>query len=147
MTTISPQVLKLLTETAAKEVELATEALSKAMKQATEAQQKLDMLIEYRRDYLNNLSKTLERGMSAEAHQNFHHFLAKLDQAVAGQKDVLVSMQYQVTIQKQLWQESQRKKRSFEVLTTRKNQQAQRVALKKEQKDMDEFAMRASHKK
>ena len=40
MTTISPQVLKLLTETAAKEVELATEALAKAMKQATEAQQK-----------------------------------------------------------------------------------------------------------
>ena len=147
MANISKNVLKMLGETAGKEVDLATEALAKAMKHANEAQNKYDLLTQYRQDYLSNLSRTLESGMNAEAHQNFHHFMAKLDQALAGQKDVLVSAQYQVTVQKQLWQACQRKKLSYEVLTTRSDKKMHQAANKKAQKENDEFAMRASHKK
>lgn len=147
MANISRNVLKMLGETAGKEVDLATEALAKAMKNASEAQSKYDLLTQYRQDYLSNLSKTLESGMNAEAHQNFHHFMAKLDQALAGQKDVLVSAQYQVTVQKQLWQACQRKKLSYEVLTTRSDKKMHQIATKKSQKETDEFAMRANHKK
>ena len=139
-------VLKLLSDTAVKEAELATEALAKAMKQAFEAQNKYDLLLGYRQDYLNNLNRSLENGINAEAHQNFTNFLGKLDQAVAGQMDIVRSAKYQVTMQRQLWQECQRKKLSYEVLATRNGQRLQKVELKKDQKAMDEFAMRASRK-
>lgn len=147
MTNISKNVLKTLGASAERKVDLAAEALAKAMKIAYEAQSKYDLLKQYRQDYLNNLTKTLENGMSAEAHQNFHHFLTKLDQALAGQKEVLISAQYQVTVQKQLWQACQRKKLSYEVLTTRSNKKTHQTANKKAQKENDEFAMRASYKK
>jgi flagellar FliJ protein len=147
MANIAPHVLKMLSETTAKEVEQVTEALAKVMKYATEAQSKYDMLQEYRREYLKSLTKSLEQGMSAESHQNFHSFLAKLDQAVAGQLDVLTMARAKVEVQKQLWQEAQRKKLSYEVLTKRSTQKKMHVENKKSQKDMDEFAMRASYRK
>lgn len=147
MANISKNVLKILGETAGKDVDVAAEALAKAMKNAYEAQSKYDLLKQYRQDYLRNLTKTLENGMNAEAHQNFHHFLAKLDQALAGQKEVLISAQYQVTVQKQLWQACQRKKLSYEVLATRSDKKTHQVANKKAQKESDEFAMRANYKK
>ncbi len=147
MANIAPHVLKMLTETSAKEVEQVTQALAKVMKRAHDAQSKYDMLVEYRREYLRNLNKSLENGMSAESHQNFHLFLSKLDQAVAGQMDVVTSTKYEVEVQKQLWQECQRKKLSFEVLAKRSTQQKLKVETKKAQKEMDEFAMRAAHKK
>jgi flagellar FliJ protein len=127
---------------ASKEVDEAAEALAKAMKVATEAQAKQDMLNEYRLDYVKNLNKILEAGMGAEAYQNFQNFFGKLDQAIAGQQEVVELANQQVKVQKQLWQESQRKKLSYEVLSERSDKRVLKVEQKKDQKMMDEFAMR-----
>ncbi|MDO9204343.1 MAG: flagellar export protein FliJ [Methylotenera sp.] len=138
----SSNVLNMLQGLASKEVDEAAEALAKAMKVATEAQAKQDMLNEYRLDYVRNLNKILEAGMGAEAYQNFQNFFGKLDQAIAGQQEVVELANQQVKIQKQLWQESQRKKLSYEVLSDRSDKRVLKVEQKKDQKMMDEFAMR-----
>lgn len=143
----SSNVLGMLKGIATKEVDEATEALAKAMKLANEAQAKKEMLNEYRLDYVKNLNKILEAGMGAEAYQNFQNFFGKLDQAIAGQQEVVELANQQVKVQKQLWQESQRKKLSYEVLSDRNDNRVHKVEQKKDQKMMDEFAMRISRTK
>jgi len=143
----SSNVLGMLKGIASKEVDEATEALAKAIKLANEAQAKQDMLNEYRLDYVKNLNKILEAGMGAEAYQNFQNFFGKLDQAIAGQQEVVELTNQQVKVQKQLWQESQRKKLSYEVLSDRTEKRVLKVEQKKDQKMMDEFAMRISRTK
>ncbi|PKO46952.1 MAG: flagellar export protein FliJ [Betaproteobacteria bacterium HGW-Betaproteobacteria-22] len=135
-------VLKMLDEIAAKEVELATEALARAMKEVKEAQSKFDMLMDYRKGYLDNLSSSLAKGMNAEAYQNFQNFLKKLDHAISGQKEVVTYAEQHVKVSRALWQESQRKKRSYDVLIERADKRAEKVEQKKDQKMMDEFATR-----
>lgn len=140
-------VIKLLKEIAAKEVDLAAEALAHAMKAAAEAQSKYDMLLEYRQEYVKSLNKILGAGMGAEAYQNFQNFFQKLDQAITGQQEVLDMTKQQVTVQRQLWQESQRKKLSYEVLSQRSDKRELKVEQIRDQKMMDEFAMRISRTK
>ena len=53
----------------------------------------------------------------------------------------------QVKIQRQLWQECQRKKLSYEVLSDRSEKRILKVEQKKDQKMMDEFAMRITRTK
>ena len=129
---------------AAKEVDLAAEALAHAMKVAEEAQNKQRMLTEYRQDYLKNLNHLLETGVSAETYRNFQNFFTKLDQAVMGQQEVVEFTKQQVKVQRELWQESQRKKLSYEVLSQRSDKRAHKIEQKKDQKMMDEFATRTS---
>jgi flagellar FliJ protein len=143
----SSNILGVLKGIASKDVDEATLAFAKAMKLANEAQAKQDMLNEYRLDYEKNLNNILEAGMNAESFQNFQNFFGKLDQAIAGQQEVVELANQQVIIQRQLWQESQRKKLSYEVLSDRSEKRILKVEQKKDQKMMDEFAMRITRTK
>lgn len=144
MTTQSISALKMLKDLAAKEVELATEALAHAMKFAEDAQSKQDLLYDYRQGYVENLNQSMKVGISADAYQNYQSFFGKLDQAIAGQLDVVESAKKLVILKRQQWQESQRKKLSYEVLLQRSDKKERKVEQKKDQKMMDEFAMRIS---
>ncbi len=140
----STHVIHMLKDMAAKEVELAAEALAQAIKVANEAQSKHDMLRDYRQSYADNLVKSMEIGISAESYLNFQNFLHKLDQAMSGQMEMVEYTKRQVQVQRELWQESQRKKLSYDVLSQRSDKKAQQAELKKDQKMMDEYAMRIS---
>jgi len=100
MATRAAGVMSMLKDIAQKEVDTATEALAEAMKIADEAQSKYDLLVEYRNDYSKNLQQSLEMGIGALAYQNFQGFFRKLDQAVKGQFEMLVSAQHHVLVQK-----------------------------------------------
>jgi flagellar protein FliJ len=139
----STGVVNALKEIAAKEVDLAAEALAMAIKVAGEAESKHAMLRQYREDYLKNQNNLMESGMGAEVYRNFQNFFNKLDQAVNAQGEVLAFAEKQVQRQRELWQESQRKKLSYGVLTQRADKREQKVQQKRDQNMMDEFAMRA----
>ena len=138
----SSKTLVMLKGIAAKEVDLATEALTLAMNTVNEAQNKYDLLREYRQEYVKKLNKLLQAGIVAEEYQNFQNFFSKLDHAVFGQQEVIEVAKLQEKIQRQLWQECQRKKLSFEVLSQRTSKHELKIEQKKDQKIMDEFAMR-----
>lgn len=142
MATRAAGVMSMLKDIAKKEVDTATEALAEAMKIVDEAQSKYDLLVEYRNDYSRNLQQSLETGIGAQAYQNFQGFFRKLDQAVKGQYEMLLTAQHHVLVQKKRWKESQRKKLSYDVLEQRDSDKQQKAALKKEQRLMDEFASR-----
>lgn len=143
----STLVLKALEEIAAKEVDLAAEALARSIRARDDAVSKQNMLAGYREDYMDNLNLLLESGMGAETYRNFQNFVYKLDQALTGQQQEVRLAQQQVDLHQSLWQESQRKRLSYDVLITRTDKRVQAFALKKDQKSMDEFAMRISSKR
>lgn len=127
---------------AQKAVDSAAAALAAANKRLQEAQGQLILLQGYRQDYLDKLARQLSSGLDAKAHQNFQRFLHMLDQAIAGQESVVAAAQRQAGHQLDLWRESQKKKLSYEVLSERTQKKAHVIELKKEQKLMDEHAMR-----
>lgn len=138
----SSGVVKALKEIAAKEVDIAAEALTKAIKLLEEAEGKHNMLRQYREDYLNNQNALMESGMGAEVYRNFQNFFSKLDSAVSAQADAVEFAKRQAQKQREIWQESQRKKLSYDVLEKRSDQRQHKMQLKKDQNMMDEYAMR-----
>jgi len=140
----SSSVVKALKEIAAKEVDLAAEELRKAIKMVAEAEGKYNMLCQYREDYLNNQNTLMESGMGAEVYRNFQNFFNKLDSAVNAQAEALEFAKRHARKQRDIWQESQRRKLSYAVLAKRSDNREQKVQLKKDQNMMDEFAMRVS---
>lgn len=136
-------VIKMLTDLAEKQVSLATEALAHTMRAEREAQSKHDLLDGYRQDYVSNMNRQLQTGMTRETHLNYQNFIAKLDDAINGQLEVITAAKLEVNLKRELWQESQRKKLSYEVLSNRSEQRELKVEQKRDQKLMDEFAMRA----
>lgn len=143
----STAVLKMLHEMAVKEVELATEALAKALKAVDEAKNKEAMLEGYKQDYLDNLKKSLDAGVTVDAYQNYHQFMGKLEQAITGQREAVKFAEGKLQVQRQLLQECQRKKLSYDVLLERADKRASKAESKRDQKMMDEFASRISRTK
>lgn len=71
--------------------------------------------------------------------------MQNLQQAIDGQADMVVSAQYERDKVLAVLQECQRKKMSFEVLIKRAEKKAIKIENKRDQKMMDEFAMRVKH--
>lgn len=140
----STPVLKMLMELASKEVDTAAEALAAALRAAEDANKKLDMLRDYRRGYEDNLSNLMQSGITAESYLNFQNFFKKLDQALDGQMEAVRYAQGNCEVQRQRWQDSQRKKMSFDVLLQRADKRGLQLEAKRDQKLMDEHAMRVS---
>ena len=142
MPDLPPVILDTLKTIANKQVDAATEKLLALTKLAGEAQSKLDMLYQYRQDYLRRLAHDMEAGMGAKALENFRNFLRKLDEAILGQQEIADATKHQLSIQRAIWQESQKKKLSYEVLSDQSERRSHQRELKQDQKTMDEHAMR-----
>jgi flagellar FliJ protein len=138
----SSTVINTLLEIACNELEAATENVVKSNKVLAAEEEKGNMLRGYRQDYVDNLDRLLKKGLGKEAHNNYQNFIKKLDQAIDGQEEIIVSAQYQVRKEREIWQEAQRKKLSYEVLIKRKSKKEHHLALKTDQKMMDEYAIR-----
>jgi flagellar protein FliJ len=139
----STNALNTLLDLAKNELDVAIAHMVQAKKALDEAREKGNMLRGYRQDYVDNLTKLLGKGLGKETHNNYQNFLKKLDQAITGQAEVVISAEYEHANACKIWQELQRKKLSYEILLARKSKKAHHTALKIDQKMMDEYAMRA----
>lgn len=135
-------VISTLQQIALRAVDKAAEQLTASNKIVAEERGKLSMLEKYRDEYLNKFSLQLEIGVDMQMHQNYQRFMQMLDNAISGQEQVLENARAQVLIDQQAWQESNKKKFSYEVLGDRFQKKADRIEDRKDQKLMDEFAMR-----
>lgn len=139
----STQTLEFLQNLAQGEVDDAMQDLATAMKQLEQAQKQAEMLGQYQQEYDQQWQHSTQRGIKVDLYRNFQGFFQQLDQAVSGQNAQIDKLQAMVEQKRQVLQEKQRKQKSYEVLIARAAQSAQRVALKRDQKLMDEFASRA----
>jgi len=142
-----PSALQTLIELAQRESDAAARRLGVALQAVDEAGQKLEMLLGYRDDYARKLDEAQVSGITPFSYHNFVAFVAKLDNAIGGQREVLKHAEYRRDVEKSAWQESERKRLSYRTLTERAAQEALKVENKRDQKAMDEHAARSAHYK
>lgn len=142
-----PTALETLIELAQRDADAAAKRLGAALKAVDEAQQKLQMLHGYRDEYAARLEAAQMAGITPQAYHNFVAFLAKLDTAVAGQHEVLRHAEHKSSIEKQAWQDSERKRLSYRTLNERAAAEALKLENARDQKLMDAHAARSAHYK
>jgi flagellar FliJ protein len=139
--------LETLIDLAQRDADDAARRLGVALQTVGEAEQKLQMLLGYRDDYANKLDAAQVAGITPFAYHNFVAFVAKLDNAIAGQREVLKHAQYKSDIEKDAWQQAERKRLSYRTLTERAAAQQLQLENKRDQKMMDDHAARGAYYK
>ena len=127
-------------------IDLATEAVEKAaivlghtMRAGQEAEQRLEMLDQYRDDYLERFSQSKMKGLLAQDYLNYQRFLDKLDEALAAQKNLVRQAHERIEEARAAWQQCERKKKTYEILQSRAKNAQIRKENRREQRDVDEF--------
>ena len=134
--------LETLIDLAQRESDACAKRLGAALKAVDDGEQKLQMLMGYRDDYANRLDAAQMAGITPFAYQNFVAFLAKLEQAIDGQREVLKHARVKADMEKKGWQESERKRLSYRTLNERAAAEALAIENKRDQKMMDDHAAR-----
>ena len=134
--------LQTLVELAEKESSQLAIRLSAAVRTHQEQTQKLSLLLQYREDYAQRYQQGMSNGLGITHHQNFRDFLCRLDEAIEGQRQLTRQAESQVLVERNIWQDAERKRLSFDTLVQRAQQQQQQMAERREQKANDEFATR-----
>jgi flagellar FliJ protein len=138
--------LEVVMDLTRKQADAAAAALADLRAKERSASQTLQMLETCRQDYEARFARTSQSGMGNEQWRNYHEFIAKLDQAITQQRDVLAKCSVQCQIGLQEWQLARIKLKSFDVLFERHQRgEAQRES-KNEQRDQDEHSA-ASHQR
>ncbi len=129
-----------LLELAERELTEAGERLAKTYQLITEAKAQREQLGTYRDEYVTRNQLILTSGMEVMDLLNYRAFLKNLDRAVIGQEQIEEGYSNLAKNHLAIWQASQSKKRSYEVLIEREKLKMHHQELKREQKMMDEFS-------
>lgn len=139
---LNPFTLQPLMNLAQHENESATRKLGQLNQQQQGAQQKLDTLLEYRRDYQTRLQETTRNGTNPADLRNFQQFMNKLDEAISQQTKMVDQSRLSTQRGRSEFDTTQRKLKSFDTLQQRHIEVQNRIAGKSEQKALDEHTGR-----
>ncbi|EAQ32889.1 MULTISPECIES: flagellar export protein FliJ [Idiomarina] len=103
-------------------------------------QQRLDGLVQYRLDYLNQLQARGAGGIRSIQFGQYHAFVGKLDEGIEQMHNVLQQLNQVVEQRKQQWLAQRQKAESIELLIENKKRAAARLQARKEQKNLDDFS-------
>ncbi|WP_338765811.1 flagellar export protein FliJ [Massilia sp. METH4] len=134
--------LNTLIDLAQTETDDAAKRLGAALKAINDAEEKLNMLIGYRDEYLRKFQASQQAGITPMAYRNFQAFMDKLDSAIQGQEEVLRHARKRGDMEKTTWQAAERKRVSYSTLRDREDAKLQKLEAKRDQKAMDEHASR-----
>lgn len=143
----NPSSLETLVDLASREADSAAERLGAVLRAGEEAEQKLGMLQQYRLDYAERCQANLTAGLSAASYSNYRVFMQKLDQAIAGQQELVRECHKRIEEARAAWSASEQKKMSFGTLASRARSQALQKEARREQKLSDEHASRQAFSK
>ena len=129
-------------EIAVKNSDDAAKRLGKAIKAHEETQKQLSLLSQYRKDYELRFQDIATQGISTSQYLNYQAFIHKLDGAVEGQKLIVHDAEYKIKLAREQWQESEKKRLSYNILHNRAVTTQQKHDAKQEQKQTDELAAR-----
>ncbi len=108
-----------------------------------QARQTLAMLEQCRVEYEQKLERALAAGIGPAELRNFQAFIAKLERALAQQREAVGQAESRSRAGMAEWQLQQQKLKSFDVLASREREQQQHAERKQEQKQLDEHAASA----
>jgi flagellar FliJ protein len=139
-----PQKLPLATliELAQTKTAEATRRLGQLQNAHTSAAGKLDMLLQYRQEYLDQFSGQMRGGMASSSLRNFQNFISTLDSAIEQQRALTQQADGRLGLGRSDWQHNKQRLTSFDTLADRVRQQEIIASHKKEQRDNDERSAR-----
>ena len=106
------------------------------------AAKKLEMLLQYRQDYLDQLDGQMRGGAKSAQVRNFQNFIDTLEGAIEQQRAVALQADARLVQGRTDWQHQKRRLTSFDTLAIRLRQQQAIVVHKKEQLENDERSAR-----
>ncbi|WP_332778032.1 flagellar export protein FliJ [Polaromonas sp.] len=134
--------LATLIELAQSKTDEATRRLGQLQNAHTSAAGKLEMLLQYRQEYLDQLQVQMRDGVPSAHLRNFQHFIGTLDGAIEQQRALTLQADTRLAHGRSDWQHTQRRLNSFDTLADRVRQQEMLVLNKREQRDSDERTAR-----
>jgi len=120
----------------------ATRKLGQLNQQQQSAQQKLDTLLEFRKDYQTRLHEASWNGMDQAELRNFQQFINKLDEAICQQARLVEHSKISAQAGRNEFDTTQRKLKSFDTLQQRHIEEQRKAARQSEQKALDEHTGR-----
>lgn len=137
-----PFTLQPLLNLAQHQNDTATRTLGQLNQQQHSSQQKLDTLLEYRKDYQTRWQETARNGLSPAGLRNFQEFMNKLDEAIVQQTRMVEQSKLSTQRGRSEFDATQRKLKSFDTLQQRHFEMQSKIAGKAEQKALDEHTGR-----
>jgi flagellar FliJ protein len=134
--------LATLIELAQSKTDEATRRLGKLQSAHTSAAGKLEMLLQYRQEYMDQMQMQMQGGLQSAQLRNFQNFIGTLDGAIEQQRALTQQADSRLMHGKTDWQSSKRRLSSFDTLVERVRQQDLQILNKKEQRDSDERSAR-----
>lgn len=132
--------LQLVYEQRKKQVEQALLTYKNAQRQLFEQRNQLQNLHQYRRQYVSQLTVKGSQGLTIAELGKYQQFIVQLDQGITKQQQGIVKFEYNVHSAKKGWMESQVGCKAMAILLEKKAIQKAKLADKKEQQLLDEFA-------
>jgi flagellar FliJ protein len=115
-------------------------AVALARAKLVEAEAKLAELGRYREDYQRGFQKEAAGGASGLRLRDFRLFLARLDEALRQQEQVVLRARGEVEHQTRLWIESQRRAKALGIVVDQWRGEERRAAERQDQRETDERA-------
>lgn len=134
--------LATLIELAQGKTDEATRRLGQLQSAHTSAAGKLEMLLQYRQEYINQMQLQMQGGLPSAQLRNFQNFIGTLDGAIEQQRAITQQADNRLMHGRTDWQFSKRRLSSFDTLADRVRQQDLRVLNTRDQRDSDERAAR-----
>ncbi|EJD6376023.1 MULTISPECIES: flagellar export protein FliJ [Providencia] len=124
--------------------EEAAKVLAQVRQTHTQMAQQLSMLENYQSEYRQKLNQTLHTGMESDKWQNYQQFLVTLELTIEQQQQQLNLWEQRVNDANRHWQEKHQRVNAFDTLIQRAEHTEYQRQNRLEQKQMDEFAQRAT---
>jgi flagellar FliJ protein len=134
--------LTTLIELAQGKTDEATRRLGQLQSAHTSAAGKLELLLQYRQEYLDQMQLQMRGGLPSSQLRNFQNFISTLDGAIEQQRALALQAGSRLAHGRTDWQSSKRRLSSFDTLADRVRRQDMLALNKKDQRDSDERAAR-----
>jgi flagellar FliJ protein len=134
--------LTTLIDLAQSKTDEATRRLGQLQSAHTSAAEKLDLLLQYRQDYLTQMQIQMQAGLTSAQLRNFQNFIGTLDGAIDQQRALTQQTDGRLMHGRTDWQACKRRLSSFDTLADRVRQQELQVLNRKDQRDSDERTAR-----
>ncbi|MFU8787676.1 MAG: flagellar export protein FliJ [Methylobacter sp.] len=120
----------------------ALEALGAAQSKLVSMQAQVEGLRSYRREYQDKFNRLGSGGVNISQLLEFRSFIDKLDKAIAGQQQVLSSIEVELVGKRKTWEELHRKTQSLQKVCDSARGVEMKQEEKREQLEQDERASR-----
>ncbi len=104
---------------------------------------KLEELRQYHQEYMGRFQKAMQNGISSAQLQEYRAFIAKLNDAIRQQEQVVASSQQDRSNKQSSWQKRHTRVKALGKVVDRYKKEEVKIADKKEQSEADERSQRS----